>query len=92
MQGDLPHLIEDQVRATVYSLPTRGVKAFEAKAEVPHQKALRTLDDALAHDEVRGVEGVEHMGKDVLNGVQALHIVKRILETSVGCIQFRQAW
>ena len=88
VQGDPPQVVEDQVRAAMHGLPTGGVKAFEPEAEIPDQKTLLVLHDAFGDDEMRFIQRFEHVGKYMLNGILALHLVERVFEPRIQCVKF----
>ena len=91
MKFHQPLRIEAQVRAAAHHLPLLAGKTPEAKAKLPHQKALLALHQAIADHEMRLIERLIHMLEDALDLRQAAHLVEGILEVGLRRIELTQA-
>ena len=87
MKHHLAGVIESQVRGAAHGLPSDAVKALEAKAKIPDQKAFLALRHAPGHDEMRLIQRLEHVRKNALHRGHALDLVERVFEKGLGGIK-----
>ena len=96
MQGNAPSAIvvwrKLQVRASANALLGLCVHGLEAKHKIPHQKALRILNNAVCHNKARFVKAVKHMLKNSFNRCHALHLFERVFKASVRRVPVTQGF
>ena len=87
MKHHFAGVVKAQVRGAAHGLPCHTVKALEAKAKIPDQKAFTTLRHTAGDNEMRLLQRLEHVHKDALHLGHTFDLVEGVFEKGVGSIQ-----
>ena len=87
MQRDAAILAQHEQRASMDDLSAFSAVRAEAEMELPHQKALVSVQQTIGHHKPWLFQRPEHMLEDPPDSLNAPHVIDGILETRIVAIQ-----